>query len=102
VLSSLIDRLPRKAISYLVYSTAAVSAERALSYGLVSEVVPDAKLDEAVEAVCRMILKAPRPATEAVKEYLRAAPDMAVPGAVDFARNLHATINSAIDARKRG
>src|SRR5207244_10063920 len=27
VLSSLIDRLPRKAISYLVYSTAAVSAE---------------------------------------------------------------------------
>ena len=78
-----------------------MSAERALSYGLASEVVPEAQLDDTVEALCRNILKAPLPATEAVKEYLRSAPDMAVPGAVDFARNLHATINSAIDARAK-
>jgi enoyl-CoA hydratase len=101
VMSALVDRVPRKALSYLVYSTAAVGAERALSYGLASEVVPEAQLDETVEALCRNILKAPRPATEAVKEYLRSAPDMAMPGAVEFARNLHATINASIDARMK-
>ena len=101
VMSSLIDRVPRKALSYLVYSTAVVGAERALAYGIVSEIVPEAELDAAVDALCRSILKAPRPATEAVKEYLRCAPDMAVPGAIDFARNLHATINSAMEARAK-
>ncbi len=101
LMSSLIDRVPRKALGYLVYSTASIGAERALACGIVSDVVPEAQLDEAVDRVCAMILKAPRAATEAVKEYLRAAPDMAVAGAIDYARNLHATVNSAIDARSK-
>jgi enoyl-CoA hydratase len=99
VMSALIDRVPRKAMGYLVYSTATISAARALTWGLVSEVVPEVELDDAVAGLCRSVLKAPRPATEAVKEYLRSAPDMAVPGAIDYARNLHATINQAIEAR---
>jgi len=85
-------RVPRKALNYLVYSTQAVGAERALACGLASEVVPEAELDATVDRLCQMILKAPRMATEAVKDYMRAAPDMAIAGAVDFARNLHATI----------
>ena len=32
---------------------------------------------------------------------MRAAPDMSMPGAVEYARNLHATINSAIEARMK-
>ena len=99
VMSSLVGRLHPKAITYLVYSTAMISAERALSFGLVSEIVPEAELDDAADKICQMILKAPRMATEAVKEYMRAAPDMAIAGAVDFARNLHATINASIEAR---
>src|SRR5262249_24308709 len=101
VMSSLVDRVHRKALNYLVYSTAVICAERALAFGLVSEVVPQAKLDEAVDAVCQTILKAPRMATEAVKEYMRSASDMAIVGAVDFARNLHATVNASIEARKQ-
>jgi enoyl-CoA hydratase len=101
VMSSLVDRVSRKALSYMVYSTAMVSAERALSYGLVSEVVPEAKLDETVDNLCRSILKAPRLATEAIKDYLRSAPDMAINGAVDYARNLHAAVNSSIEARAK-
>jgi len=101
VMSALLDRVPRKAMNYLVYSTQAVGAERALSYGLASEVVPEAELDATVDKLCQMILKAPRMATEAVKDYMRAAPDMAIAGAVDFARNLHATINSSIEARMK-
>ncbi|HEY7301407.1 MAG TPA: enoyl-CoA hydratase/isomerase family protein [Xanthobacteraceae bacterium] len=101
VMSSLVGRLHPKAISYLVYSTAMISAERALTFGLVSEIVPEAELDAAADKICQMILKAPRMATEAVKEYMRAAPDMAIAGAVDFARNLHATINASIGARRK-
>lgn len=37
-MSSLIDRVPRKAINYLTWSTAVIGAERALSHGIVSEV----------------------------------------------------------------
>ena len=101
VMSSFVDRLPRKAISYLVYSTAEITPERALSFGLVSEVVPAAKLDAAVETLCAAILKAPRPAILGVKEYVKTAPDMAVHGAVEFARNLHATVNSSGEMRKK-
>jgi enoyl-CoA hydratase len=101
VMSSFVDRVPRKAMSYLVYSTAAISPERALSFGIVSEVVPAPKLDEAVETLCAAILKAPRPAILGVKEYVKSAPDMAVFGAVEFARNLHATVNSSGEMRKK-
>src|ERR1700677_3095020 len=62
VMSSFIDRVPRKAMSYLVYSQAEISPDRALSFGIVSDVVPAAKLDAAVDAWCAAILKGPKPA----------------------------------------
>jgi len=101
VMSSFVDRVPRKAISYLVYSTAEITPERALSFGIVSNVVPAAKLDATVETLCAAILKAPRPAILGVKEYVKTAPDMAVHGAIEFARNLHATVNSSGEMRKK-
>ena len=101
VMSALVDRVSRKTMNYLIYSTEMFDAQRALIAGLVSQVVPEANLDEAVEKLCRNIVKAPRSATEAVKEYSNTAPDMSVPGAVEYARNLHATINSAIEARTK-
>jgi enoyl-CoA hydratase len=101
VMSSFVDRVPRKAMSYLVYSQAEIGPERALSFGIVSDVVPAAKLDEAVATLCAAILKAPRPAILGVKEYVKTAPDMAVFGAVEFARNLHATVNSSREMRRK-
>ena len=100
VMSALIDRVPRKALMYLVHSTATVSAERALSFGIVSEVVPASQLEATVEQTVAAILKAPAIATEGVKEYVSRAMDMDIHGAVDFARNLHATINSSSEMRK--
>lgn len=100
VLSALIDRVPRKAIMYLVHSTAVIGAERALTFGIASEVVPATSLDAAVEQMCAAILKAPAIATEGVKEYVSRAMDMDIASAVDFARNLHATINSSSEMRK--
>jgi enoyl-CoA hydratase len=99
-MSALVDRVPRKALMYLVYSTAVIGAGRALSFGLLSEVVPASELDKAVETLCAALRNAPRPATLAVKEYARAALSMDMQGAIDFARNLHATINSSGEMRR--
>jgi enoyl-CoA hydratase len=101
VMSALVDRVPRKAMSYFVYSTAMISAARAREAGLVSEVVPAAQLDAAVETLCATMMKAPRPARLGVKEYTRSALDMDIHGAIDYARNLHATINSAAAMRPK-
>jgi enoyl-CoA hydratase len=100
VLSAMIDRMTRKGLAYLTYSCATVGAERALSHGIVSEVVPAAKLDESVEALCRHMLKAPAIATEGVKDYLRHAMTMDVPSAVELARNLHAVVNSSSEMKR--
>ena len=98
-MSSLVDRVPRKALMYLTYSTAILSAERALTFGVVSDVVPEDDLEATVEALSAALLKAPRPANRAVKEYARAALGMDISGAIDFARNLHATVNSSSGMR---
>jgi enoyl-CoA hydratase len=100
VLSAMIDRMTRKGLAYMTYSCATVGAERALSHGIVSEVVPAAKLDESVEDLCKFMLKAPAVATEGVKEYLRHAMTMDVPSAVGLARNLHAVVNSSSEMRR--
>jgi enoyl-CoA hydratase len=100
VMSSFVDRVPRKAMAYLVYSMFEVSPERALSYGIVSDVVPAAGLDATVDRLTTAMLKAPSISLRSAKEYIRTAPDMPVAGAVEYARNRHATINSAAEIRK--
>jgi len=100
VMSALIDRATMKGLNYLVYSAARVSAERAMLYGLVSDVVPAAELDTAVTKLCEKIISYPAVATEGTKEYLRRAFGMTTPDAVDFARNIHAVINSSSDIKK--
>jgi enoyl-CoA hydratase len=101
VMSSFIDRVPKKAFAYLVYSTAVISAERALSFGIVSDVVPHAGLEDAVQKLKAAILKAPPPAIRGVKEYARTAFTMSTEGAVDYARNIHAVVNSSSEMRRK-
>jgi enoyl-CoA hydratase len=97
VMSALVDRVPRKALTYLVWSTAIVSPLRAREAGIVSEVFPAAELDGAVEALCAQIMRAPRPARVGCKDYARTALDMDTAGAVDYARSIHAVINSSME-----
>ncbi len=95
VMSSFVDRVPRKELHYLIYSQAEIDSERALTFGIVSNVVAAGSLDAELERLCADLLKAPPIAIRGAKEYMRTAPDIAIEGAVDFARNLHATINSS-------
>ena len=93
-MSALVDRVPRKATTYMLYSTQEIDAQKALMFGLVSDVVPAQELDGAVGKLVDHLKRVPTPALLAVKEYARSAFSMGTQAATDFARNLHATVNS--------
>jgi len=101
VMSAVYDRMNRNAILWMAYSAEFISAERALNYGLVSQVVPAAKLDEEVERFCQLLLSRPRPAILGLKEYLRVAPRMDDLGAIDYARSLHSMVNTAAEMKRK-
>ena len=93
-MSALVDRVARKAATYLVYSTQEIDAHKALMIGLVSDVVAANDLDKAAAALVNRLKKTPLPALLAAKEYARSAFSMSTQAANDFARNLHATVNA--------
>lgn len=94
-MSALIDRVPRKSLLYLVYSTEEIGAREALAAGLASSVVAHVALDGAVRDLIDRMKKYPVPAVLAVKEYARYAYGMDTAAANDFAKNVHATINTS-------
>jgi enoyl-CoA hydratase len=94
-MSSLVDRLHRKAAVFMTYSTEEIDAQTALAYGLVSKVTSLADLDGEVEKLIAALKKAPLPAVKAVKEFARNAFHNDIRTVNDFARNLHATVNSS-------
>jgi enoyl-CoA hydratase len=92
--SALVDRLPRKAATYMIYSTQEIDARKALTFGLVSDVVSHGELDASASALVEHFKKVPLAAVLAVKEYARTAFSISTQAATDFARNLHSTVNS--------
>lgn len=98
-MSALLGKVTAKRLMYIAYSTTELAAERAERIGFVSEVVHANQVDAAVDRISAIILKAPQPAVLAIKEYARVAPSMEIRGAVDYARSLHAVINSSSEMR---
>lgn len=94
-MSSMVDRTLRKALTYLTWSTELIDAETAMTYGIVSRVVPAAQLDAKADALIATMAKAPKDATYAVKEFARSAMHMDIGAATDYARYLHATVNAS-------
>jgi enoyl-CoA hydratase len=92
--SALVDRVPRKAATFMIYSAQEIDANKALTFGLVSNVVAAHELDAAVATVVEHFKKMPLAAVLAVKEYARTAFSISTQAATDFARNLHSTVNS--------
>lgn len=92
--SALVDRMPRKAATFMIYSAQEIDAQKALTFGLASDVVPANQLDGAVAKLVEHFGKMPLAAVLAVKEYARAAFGIGPQAATDFARNLHSTVNS--------
>jgi len=98
-MSSLLGKVTGKSMMYIVYSTGMLDAKRAREIGLVNEVVAKGALGKAVDDICERIAKAPLAAVLAVKEYATHGPAMGMAGAIEYARNLHATINSASEMK---
>jgi enoyl-CoA hydratase len=94
-MSSLLGKVTAKSMMYIVYSTAFLDANRAREIGLVNQVVAKADLDKEVDTLCASIAQAPLAAVLAVKEYATHAPQMHMTGAIEYARYLHATVNSS-------
>jgi enoyl-CoA hydratase len=99
-MSALIDRVPRKSLLYLVYSTEEIGAREALAAGLASSVVAHGALEGAAQDLIGRFKKYPLPAVLAVKEYARYAYGMDTAAANDFAKNVHATINTSSKMRR--
>jgi enoyl-CoA hydratase len=94
-ISALMARVPRKALTHLVYSMAEIDAASALQLGIVSQVVPLADLDSALaKLLATMTARSPE-ALVAVKDFFRAAPYMDPRGIADYAGNLLAAVLSS-------
>ncbi len=101
VMSALYDRVNRNAILWMTYSADFIDAERAMAYGIVSQVVETGRLNEEVERFCQTLLGRPRPAILGLKEYLHSAPRMDEQGAIDYARSIHSMVNTAAAMKRK-
>ena len=90
-----LDRIPPKSLLHMVYSTNFIDAERAVSIGLVSDVVPAAELDSAMEALLETMAGYERPAVVTCKQYLKRAKQADYENANDLAGNMLAVVLSS-------
>jgi enoyl-CoA hydratase/carnithine racemase len=94
-ISAMMSRVPRKALTWLVYSMDEINADTALRLGIVSRVVPANELGGASDRLIAALAERSREALAAVKEYLRVAIAMEPRGAADYGASLLAAVLSS-------
>jgi enoyl-CoA hydratase len=99
-MSALMGRVGRKALMYMTFTCDEIDAQTALSFGLVSQVVKHSSLKATEEAIIPKLIRIPRSAIKAVKEFSTEGEELNTKSAKAYARNLHATINSSESLRK--
>lgn len=95
VMAALAGRVPTNALSYLVLTRERIDALRARELGIISKIVPADKLDAEADTLMNQMLECRGLSMQAVKEYMRFAPAMDLPGRVSLAANLIATVLSS-------
>lgn len=90
-----LDRIPPKSLLHMVYSTESIDAARAVSIGLVSDVVQTAELDGAVDGFLEKLSGYEREAVATCKSYLQQARGVPYPTANDLAGNLLSVVLSS-------
>ncbi len=90
-----LDRIPPKSLLGMVYSADSIDANRAVSIGLVSEVVPPANLDVEVEGLLKKLAGYERASVVTCKSYLKSAKNSDYPTANDLAGNLLSVVLSS-------
>jgi enoyl-CoA hydratase/carnithine racemase len=94
-MSALARRVPRKALTHLVYSCEPIDAQTALSIGIVSRVVRRAGLEAELQAFIAKLTGYSEATVRTVKEYMRSAPELEPQAAADLASNIMATVLSS-------
>jgi len=94
-MATVMDRVPQKALAWLVYTNDAIGAAEAKQVGLVSQVVPDDGLAAAGDALLGKLRERKRPALVGVKQYLARARLLEFDAAADTGRNLLALVLSS-------
>lgn len=94
-MSALARRMPRKALTHLVYSCDPIDAQAALAMGIVSRVVPRSRLEAEAQAFIAKLTGYSDPTVRTVKEYMRSAPELDFQAAADLASNIMATVMSS-------
>jgi enoyl-CoA hydratase/carnithine racemase len=94
-MTALCRRMPRKALTHLVLSCDPIDAQTALATGIVSRVVPRAKLEAEGQAFIDKLVGFSDPTVRTVKEYMRSAPELEFQAAADLASNIMATVMSS-------
>lgn len=94
-ISALMPRVPRKALTFMVYAMPWIDAGSALQLGIVSQVVPLAELDRAVDTLLEALTARSPAALVAVKDYFRAAPLMEPRGAAAYGGTLLSAVLSS-------
>jgi enoyl-CoA hydratase len=90
-----LDRIPSKSLLNMVYSTDTIDAERAVALGLVSEVVPLAELDRALEDLLGKLSGYDREAVVTCKAYLQKGRETNFATANDLAGNVLSVVLSS-------
>lgn len=96
VMAALVDRVPLKSLSWLVYSRETLNAQQAQAAGLVQQVVPAGALEAATARLEQTLLSNNGVALRAVKQFLTLAPDMPSQTASGLAAHV---VANAISAR---
>jgi enoyl-CoA hydratase len=94
-ISALMPRVPRKALTWMVYSIEAIDALSALQLGIVSSVVPAGALHDAVAKLLSTMTSRSAEALVAVKDFFRTAPFMEPRGQSAYAGTLLASVLSS-------
>jgi enoyl-CoA hydratase len=94
-MATVMDRVPQKALAWMVYTNSVIGATEAQQVGLVSTVVPAGQLEAAGEQLVGQLCARSRDALIGVKQYLAGARLQDFAHAADYGRNLLAVILSS-------
>jgi len=92
VMTAFRDRVPRKAIGYLIWSRDEIDAATAREFGIVSKIVPASLLETEVDTLTETLSGNSIEALCMIKEYLNNALDMDRAAASRFAANLMSAV----------
>jgi enoyl-CoA hydratase len=94
-ISAMLHKVPPKRILHMVYTRRTISAQEALSLGLVSEIVPKSALEQGVASLLAHLTDRNRASLAGIKEYMGAALYSDPHGAARLASNLLACVLSS-------